>query len=81
LGWVYYQRKAYKQALVILEQALAAVPDEGVILEHIADVYDKLGERKKALEFFRKAARGNNLEEKDKKRVDEKLKALGAAES
>jgi tetratricopeptide (TPR) repeat protein len=73
LGWVYYQRGDYDQALPILEQALKLQPDEGVIMEHIGDVKKAKGDAKAARALYERALKGT-LEAKDKERIEQKLK-------
>lgn len=75
LGWVYFKKKEYEKALEVLEKASKIEPEEGVILEHIGDVYSKLGKTKEAQEVYKEALKKNNLDEKDKIRIQEKLES------
>jgi tetratricopeptide (TPR) repeat protein len=56
LGWVLYRQGKYAKAAAELEKAAAAEskPD-GVVLDHLGDTYEKLGEREKARDAWRKA--------------------------
>lgn len=71
LGWVYYQKKDYAKALATLQQAVKLAPEEGVILEHLADTYLALGRVKEAGEYYEKAA-ASKLESRDEKRIKSK---------
>ncbi|MGB5985596.1 MAG: tetratricopeptide repeat protein [Desulfobacterales bacterium] len=55
LGWVYYQRGEYDQALKILLKASELAPDDPVILEHVGDAYLKISDRDNALRFYRRS--------------------------
>ncbi len=55
LGWIYYQKGLYPRALDSLKDAAERIPDDPVILEHLADVYLKIDEPRKALELYRRA--------------------------
>lgn len=55
LGWVYYKKGLYEQALVELQKAIALIPDDPVILEHLGDIHVKLKQPDKALDYYRRA--------------------------
>lgn len=73
LGWVYFKRGQYSQALKWLNKAVQLIPDDPVILEHLGDVYLKMEYKEKALNFYQRS-----LKKKDKDRSDleEKIRAL-----
>lgn len=48
LGWVYYQRGEYDQAVVELERATGGRYEDPIIVEHLADAYVAAGFPKKA---------------------------------
>ena len=73
LGWLYFQRGEFRRAREILEKASKIEPKEGVILEHLGDTKRQLGDNKGALEDYRRALDGT-LEDKDKVRIEGKLK-------
>jgi tetratricopeptide (TPR) repeat protein len=64
LGWVYFQKGRFEEALVYLKRAAELVPEDPIILEHLGDVYLKLGQPEKALEFFERAL-GNKKKDPD----------------
>jgi tetratricopeptide (TPR) repeat protein len=53
-GWIFYMMGRYEDALVELKRASEIVED-AVILEHLGDVYLKLGETSKAKDAYKKA--------------------------
>lgn len=54
-GWIHYQQAEYEKALEDLERAHRLLPEDATVMEHLGDVYDKLGWPGKALEYWRKA--------------------------
>jgi len=59
LGWVYYQRGQYAEALEILLKASELAPDDPIILEHVGDAYLKVSDHEKALLFYRRSLEKN----------------------
>lgn len=55
LGWVFYKRGNYNQALKLLNKAVKIIPDDPIILEHLGDVYHKLDMKEKALNYYRQS--------------------------
>jgi predicted Zn-dependent protease len=55
LGWVYYKRGNYSQALEWLSKAVKLIPDDPVILEHLGDVYLKMDSKEKALNYYQRS--------------------------
>ncbi len=55
LGWVYFQMGDYEAARVPLEQAVREYPHDPTILEHLGDLYARLGERELAVSAWAKA--------------------------
>lgn len=55
LGWVYFKLGRYQQGRHYLEEAVAAFPQDAVILEHLGDLYHKMGMMEQALSSYRKA--------------------------
>ncbi len=58
LGWALFQLGRTEEALVHLEKAIAlqGKSADGVILDHLGDVYHKLGQQEKAQDAWRRAA-------------------------
>lgn len=55
LGWVYFQRDAFKAARRVLQRALDAGPSSRRILEHFGDMQDALGNDAAARRYWQKA--------------------------
>jgi tetratricopeptide (TPR) repeat protein len=55
LGWIYYQRGDYKNALPLLEEAAAAMPDRAMVRYHLGLCHVAMGELAKASEQLKKA--------------------------
>jgi tetratricopeptide (TPR) repeat protein len=68
LGWVYFKRGQYSEALQLLKKAIKLVPDDPVILEHLGDVYLKLDSRDKAINYYQRSL-DNNAKDLDSLKV------------
>lgn len=55
LGWVYYMQGQYADALKELQKAAELTGSDPSIWEHLGNTYFKLGDRKAALEYWKKA--------------------------
>ena len=55
LGWVYYQKGDYNQAVELLERAVEITVDDPTIIEHLADAYEKAGKADRAVSRYREA--------------------------
>ncbi|MFZ5434366.1 MAG: tetratricopeptide repeat protein, partial [Calditrichota bacterium] len=55
MGWIEYGLGNYRVALRWLRKALKTTSDSATTLEHIGDVYIKLGSESKAIKFYRQA--------------------------
>ena len=73
LGWVYYKKGRYKDALKLLKKAVDLAPDDPTILEHLGDVYLKTTDKKKALMFYERSLLKR---EKDKADIEKKIQDL-----
>jgi tetratricopeptide (TPR) repeat protein len=76
LGWVYYRKGRFAEAVVELEKAVDEKQPDATVLDHLGDAYEKLGRHDKALAAWQRAVAAY---EKDKERekagkVAEKLK-------
>ena len=66
LGWAYFKMDRPEDALKLLEQAAARMPEQE-IFEHLGQVYLKLGKEQEALSAWKK---GLELESKDPELTD-----------
>lgn len=76
LGWIYYRLGNIEQAVKELEAAAKLSPDDSAILEHLGDVYLESGKVRQALETYKKAVKVSSEDEKEKKRILEKIRVL-----
>jgi tetratricopeptide (TPR) repeat protein len=73
LGWVYYKRGQYRQALEYLMKAVDLVPDDPVILEHIGDVHRKMNNAAEALDYYRRSI---DKSSKNRNAIEDKIRSL-----
>lgn len=72
-AWILFMQQRYEEAKIYIDQALASDSLPGsVITEHAGDIYAKVGDIDKALEFWQKALELN----KEEKAQNEKENAL-----
>ena len=74
-GWLLYRQGKSQQAMKTLEAAFALRSDEGVIAEHLADVYVALNMPKKALAVYQHALKSGG-EKEFVARVEKKLQNI-----
>ena len=55
LGWIYFQKGLYDEAIVYLEKSVKITPDDPTINEHLGDAYLKKQNYEQALHYFNKA--------------------------
>ena len=72
LGWIYYKKGMYPEALTKLQEASILIPNDPVVLEHLGDAYLKIGETGKAIETWEKALKTKPTE----KAILNKLKQI-----
>ncbi|MCI5071627.1 tetratricopeptide repeat protein [bacterium] len=75
LGWAYYKKGEYTQAMKYLKMAHGNRSDESIIKEHIADTYAKMEQKSKAKVWYKKILKMNPNAE-DQKRIESKLAEL-----
>ena len=80
LGWVYYRQGNLAEAVKTLEQAVQLSPGDPAILDHLADVYLESGRTTDAMKTYRKALELFK-EDKDRSRVEEKIRIFEEQES
>ena len=73
LGWIYFKKARYAEALKTLLRAVSLVPDDPIILEHTGDAYLKNNNRHKALEFYRRSLK---LKKEDTADIEKKIREL-----
>jgi tetratricopeptide (TPR) repeat protein len=78
LGWIYFKMKKYEIAKGYLERARKIAPQEGVIYEHLAELYYHHSKIEMAIRLLKQAL-ANNLEDKDRVRVEKRLQQVEKA--
>lgn len=73
LGWIYYQKGRYEQALETLRRALEKSPDHPVIIEHVGDALHALERTGEAIEYWKRSF----LKDPTNEDVYDKLKREG----
>ncbi len=64
LGWVYFKKGNYKEALIHLNKALELLPAESIVAEHLGDVYIKIRQPQKAQAMYENALQNESNIEK-----------------
>ncbi len=78
LGWVYFQKQNYEQAVIYLEKAARLSNYEPIIAGHLADAYVKTRQYPQALSAYKKALA--NLKKKDENKIRELEKKIQQVE-
>jgi len=73
LGWVYFKKGLFAEALNFLKRAVELVPDDPIMLEHLGDAYLKTNDRVNALKFYKRSLKNKK---KDKIQLERKIKEL-----
>ncbi|MBT8350220.1 MAG: tetratricopeptide repeat protein, partial [Deltaproteobacteria bacterium] len=73
LGWVFFKKGLYVEALNLLKKAVELVPDDPIMLEHLGDAYHKTNDRVNALKFYKRALQNKK---ENKAPLERKIKEL-----
>jgi len=73
LGWVFFKKGLYVEALNLLKKAVELVPDDPIMLEHLGDAYHKTNDRVNALKFYQRSLQNKK---KNKGQLERKIKEL-----
>jgi tetratricopeptide (TPR) repeat protein len=77
LGWVYFRKQEYDQAVFYLEKAAKISEFESIIADHLGDAYVKAGLQGKAVSAYEKALKNAKEDQQNLiLQIKEKLKAL-----
>ena len=76
LGWLYYTRGELDKAVIELERAYKALPNDPIVAEHLADAYLKSSLRKKAIALYKKVITLDPENVKVENKIQELLKEL-----
>jgi tetratricopeptide (TPR) repeat protein len=75
LGWVFYKKGNYEEALKWLLKASELVPDDPIINEHVGDAYLKLNDKANALIYYLKSL-SLREEDSERRKIQTKIDAL-----
>lgn len=78
LGWVYFKKKEFDQAMVNLKRAHELIPNDPTIIEHLGDVFSVKGMYDDARKMYEKALELSK-NSSDKERLTVKLSGLPAS--
>lgn len=73
LGWIYYMRGDYSNALREIQRAYDRLPRDPTITEHLGDVHARLDNKKEALKYWIKALK----QQPDNPKLRHKLEEMG----
>jgi tetratricopeptide (TPR) repeat protein len=64
-AWILFKQKKYTEAQEYIDKALAIMGDnieanDATIIEHAGDIYAKIGQKERAVEFWQQAAELGN---------------------
>lgn len=75
LGFIYYQKGQFSQAVDLFLEALKLAPEEGIIYDHLGDALLKLQQKDNAIKAFEKALE-LKLEDEDRDAIQKKLEKI-----
>jgi len=70
IGWVHFMLGNYKEAKLYLEKAIEVGGESAVMLDHLADVESKLGNKEKAIELWKNALELDPTKNEIKNKID-----------
>ena len=70
IGWVHFMLGNYKEAKLYLEKAIEVGGESAVMLDHLADVESKLGNKEKAIELWKNALELDPTKTEIKNKID-----------
>lgn len=73
LGWVYFQKGQFSQAVITLRKAASLLPEDPVVLEHLADALVKSNLTDEALRYYRQSLKQGH---EDASAIQEKIRTI-----
>jgi len=73
LGWAYYKNNQYAQALLYVQRAVTAMPEDGVLRSHLGDIYAALGNQNEARKHWELALEFGLDNAREAKHVQQQL--------
>ncbi|MCX7734026.1 MAG: tetratricopeptide repeat protein [bacterium] len=76
MGWYLFLKGQIDEAEKYIREALAALPDDSILNEHLGDIILKKGDMEKSLELYKKALEKGKPKGLDRIRIENKIKSL-----
>jgi tetratricopeptide (TPR) repeat protein len=70
IGWIYYMMEVYDLALVHIKKSVETRDDSAVVIEHLGDVYLKLGDMEEAKNQWKRALEIDKENERLKQKIE-----------
>ena len=70
IGWIYYQMGIYNLALIHIKKSVENRENSAVVIEHLGDVYLKLGDLKEAKSQWKRALEIDKENERLKQKIE-----------
>jgi Flp pilus assembly protein TadD len=68
-GWIFFRMEKYGDAALYIEKSVATGKASAVVVDHLGDVYMKLGKKDRALEMWKKALEMDSKNEAIKEKI------------
>jgi tetratricopeptide (TPR) repeat protein len=73
-GWIYFRLQRYEDAAVYIEKSIATGKASSVVHEHLGDIYEQLGQKEKAIVWWKKALEMDSNNEAVKEKITRGMK-------
>lgn len=74
LGWLYFRQDKFDLAIKYLTEAVSLLPDDPTVLEHLGDASAKSGQKKEAIEAYKRALHLNPTSSGLQKKIEELIR-------
>lgn len=74
LGWLYFRQEKNELAVKYLREAAVLLPDDPTVLEHLGDASAKSGQKKEAVEAYKRALQLNPTSQGLQKKIEELIR-------
>jgi tetratricopeptide (TPR) repeat protein len=74
LGWLYFRQDKFELAVKYLKEAADLLPDDPTVLEHLGDASAKSGQKKDAVEAYKRALQLNPSSQDLQKKIEELIR-------
>lgn len=74
LGWLYFRQDKFDMAIKYLREAASLLPEDPTVLEHLGDASAKSGQKKEAIEAYKRALQLNPTSSGLQKKIEELIR-------